>query len=212
MNDDSKRSVQLIEAAIQNLRSTLNEQLARLEEDLKFSSGDVHTKVAARKSMARNLALDRKLTEIWEEVKYYPTRRNSDDWLKHRLCEIDDPEGDKREQELDVSFLLNGHRYKFTYCDDGGTTLPDGDYFYHTRLSLRDATNNLSIEIDISIEHDYVGSVLKLFDVSAFIAGPWIQDFRECYERFHANKKARDVTQKYDPEKVSELKNKFGLE
>ena len=212
MNNDTKRSVQLIEAAIQNLQATLSEHLAQLEESLKYSSGDVHTKVAERKSFARNLALDQKLTEIWEEVKYYPSWRNRDDWLKYRQCEVDDPQEDKREKELEVSFLLNGHRYKFTYCDDGGTTGFDGDYFHHTRLSLRNATNNILIEINISIEHDDVGSTLKPFDVSAFIAGSWIQDFLACYERLQANKKARDIKQKYDSEKVTELKNKFGIE
>lgn len=212
MNDDTKRSVRLIEAAIQNLRATLNEQLAQLEEGLKSSSGDIHEKVTERKSLARNLALDQKLTDIWEEVKYYPSWRNLDDWLKHRQCAIDDPQGDKREKEVDVSFLLNGHRYKFTYRDDGGTTGFDGEYFHHTQLALRDATNRVLIEINISIDYDEVGSVLKPFDVSAFIVGDWIQDFLTCYERLQATKKERNIRQKYDSENVADLKNRFNIE
>jgi len=209
MNEDAKRSVRLIEEAIQNLRATLNEQLARLEEELKSSSGDVHTKVGERKSLARSLALDQKLTDIWEEVKYYPTWYNRDDWLKHRQCEIDDPQGDTREKEIDVSFLLNGHRYKFTYRDDGGTA--GFDYFHHTQLSLRDATDRVLIEINISIDCDETGSVLKPFDVSAFVVGDWIQDFLACYERLQANKKERNIRQKYDSEKVTDLKNRFNI-
>ena len=212
MNDDTKRSVQLIEEAIQNLRATLNEQLARLEEGLKSSSGNVHAKVSERKSLARSLALDRKLTEIWEEVKYYPSWRNRDDWLKHRQCEIEDPQGEKREKELDVSFLLNGHRYMFTYRDDGGTTDFDGENFHHTKLLLRDATKKVLIEINISVDYDEVGSALNPFDVSAFIAGGWIQDFLECYERLQANKKERNIRQKYDSEKVADLKKQFDIE
>lgn len=212
MNDVTKRSVQLIEKAIQNLRSTLNEQLALLEKDLKSSSGDVHAKTAERKSFVKNLALDRKLTEIWEEVKYYPSWRNRDDWFKHCQCEIEDPQGEKREKEQDVSFLLNGHRYIFTYRDDGGTTGFDGEYFHHTKLSLRDATNKVLIEINISIDYDEMGSVLKPFGVSAFISGDWIQDFLECYERLQANEKERNIRQKYDSEKVAELKIKFDIE
>ena len=57
-----------------------------------------------------------------------------------------------------------------------------------------------------------MGSVLKPFDVSTFIPGTWIQDFLESYERLQANNKARDIKQKYDLEKVAELKNKFGVE
>jgi hypothetical protein len=212
MNDETKRSAQLIETAIKNLQATLNEQLACLEESFKSTSGDINTKVAERKSLARSLQLDKKLTELWEEVKYYPNLFKSNDRLKHRLCEIDDPHGDKREKELEVCFTLNGHRYKFTYRDGGSTTGFDGDYFHHAQLSVRDETNATLIEIKISIEHDHVGSVLKPFDVSAFVPGRWIQDFLECYERFQANKKARDLKKKYDPAKVSELRQKFGLD
>ena len=67
-----------------------------------------------------------------------------------------------------------------------------GDYFHHTRLSLFDKSGRLLIEISISVECDYV-TELKPFDVSAFISGPWIQDFLECYEKFQAKKKARDI-------------------
>ncbi len=212
MNQKPNKALQLIEAAVQNLRTILNEQLVLLEESLRSSSGDVHAMVAERKSLARKLKLDRKLTEIWEEVKYYPGWAKREEWPKHRLCEIDDPRVDKRDKEQDVSLLLNGHSYTFTYLDKGGTTRFDGDYFHQTHLSLRDASNSLLIEIHISVEHDEYGSVLKPFDVSAFIPGGWIQDFLECYEKFQANKKARDIKQKYDSGKVVELKDKFGLE
>jgi hypothetical protein len=212
MSDDAKRSERLIEEAIQNLRATLNEQLTRLEESLKSKSGDIHAKVAERKSLARNLALDEKITTIWEEVKYYPTWSIRDDWLKHRQCEIQDPQGDKRDKEVDVSFLLNNHRYKLTYHDDGGTTGPDGEYYRHTQLSLREATDRVLIEINISVDYDEVGPVLKPFGVSAFVAGDWIQDFLEFYERLQANKKERNIRQKYDSEEVADLKNRFNIE
>lgn len=145
-------------------------------------------------------------------MKYYPGWAKREEWLKDRLCEIDDPKAEKRDKEQDISFLLNGHSYMFTYLDKGGTTGFDGDYFHHTHLSLRDASNSLLIEINISVEHDDYGSALKPFDVSGFIPGAWVQDFLECYEKFQANMKARDTKQKYDSGKVAELKNKFGLE
>lgn len=211
MNYDAMRSVQLIEEAIQNFRATLGKQLSQLEESLKSSQGDVHAKVAEKKRLARNLALDQKLTEIWEEVKYYPGWCNRDDWLKHRQCEIEDPREEKREKELDVSFLLNGKRYKFTYHDDGSTNF-FGEHSHHTQLSLRDAANRVLIEINISIDSNKMGIALKPFGVSAFVAGDWIQDFLVCYEQFQANKKEHDIRQMYDSEKTAELKNRFDIE
>lgn len=212
MNQEPNKAQPLIEAAVQNLRTILNEQLVLLEESLRSSSGDVHAMVAERKSLVRKLKLDQKLTEIWEEVKNYPGWAKREESLKYRLCEIDDPKAQKRDKEQDISFLLNGHSYMFTYLDEGGTTGFDGDYLHHTHLSLCDASDCLLIEINISVEHDHYGSALKPFDIMGFIPGAWIQDFLECYEKFQANKKMRDIKQKYDSDKMAELKNKFGLE
>ena len=104
MNQEPNNGLLLIEAAVKNLRKILNEQLVLLEESLRSSSGDVHAMVAERKSLASKLKLDQKLTEIWEEVKYYPGWAKREEWLKDRLCEIDDPKAEKRDKEQDISF------------------------------------------------------------------------------------------------------------
>lgn len=212
LNDDTRRSVQIIEEAIQNLRAVLDEQLSQLEASFKAGSNDIHEKVAERKRFAENLELDRKLASIWEEVRPYPMWRDRDDWSELRMAEIEDPQKEEREKEQDVSFLLNGHRYTFTYHDDGGTMGFSGEPYHHTRLSLRDSTNKVFIEIKLSVEYDEVGSWRKPIDVRAFIPGDWIQDFLECYERLQVNRKERDIRQRYDFEKVTELKNRFGIE
>src|SRR5213594_2591240 len=108
MGDDTSKAFERIQAAIQDLRSALSERVMRLEKTLREGSGDVHSKVAARKKIIEQLQLDQKITEIFQELQYYPTWSEKDDWLEHRLCEIDDPKGEKREKESDVSFLLNG--------------------------------------------------------------------------------------------------------
>jgi hypothetical protein len=211
MNQEPKKALPLIEAAVKNLRETLNGQLILLEESLRSSSGDVHTIVAERKSWAKKLKLDQKLKEIWEEVRHYPSLVKEEKWLEHRLCEIDDPKAEKRDKELDIYFLLNGHNYRFTYLDEKGTTDGDDEYFHCTQLTLRDANNSLLIEIQLREIDDYL-SILRPFDVSAFIPGSWIQDLLECYEKFKANERAQTIKKKYDSGEVAELKNKFGLE
>lgn len=212
MNQEPNDALPLIEAAVENLRKVLNEQLVLLEESLRSSSGDVHTMVAERESLAKKLKLDRKLTKIWEEVKYYPGWAIGENWLEHRLCEIDDPKAKKRGKEQDVTFRLNGNSYMFTYLDEGGKTDWDGEYFHYTKLALRDASNSLLIEFNINLLRDDYGSTLYPLAVSGFIPGSWIQDFLECYEKFQANKKAQVIKQKYDSGQVAELKKKFGLE
>ena len=211
MKDHLSKAYQQIDAEVQNLRSALTKHLVELEKALKDASGDVHSKVAERKSQARKLQLDEKLTQLFDEIKYYPSLSKRQDWLSSRLCEIDNPEEEKIDKETRVRFSLNGRVYRFTYLDEGGSTGFDGDDFHHTKLSLKDESGKLLIEINISVEYDYV-TVLKPFDVSAFIPGPWIQDFLECNEKFQANKQIRELKQKYESEKVGDLKDKFGLE
>ena len=94
------------------------------------------------------------LTEIYEEVKHYPTWIKRDDWKRWWICKM---------------------------------------------------------EVNISVEYDYM-TVLKPFGVGAFVPGPWIQDFLECYELFKAEEQRREIEKKYDSEKVSDLKKRYGLD
>ena len=162
MEDHLSKAYQQIDRTLQNLRSMLTEHLAELEKALKDASGDVHSKVAERKSQARKLQLDEKLTQLFDELKYYPSRSKREDWAISRLCEIDNPEEERIDKETHVQFLLTGRVYRFTYLDKGGSTGFDGRYFHHTKLSLKDESGKLLIEIKIALEHDYV-TVLKPF-------------------------------------------------
>lgn len=213
MNHETLQTSERIESAVQNLRTTLKEELSDLERNLKAASGDIHAKVAELKSLCKKLQLDQKLLAIYEEVKNYPQWSTREDWLqsKYRLCEIDDPKGAEREKERDISFSLHGHLYKLTYHDEG-SRLIFGDYVHLTQLSLRDGFNNLLIEIRISVDVDQFGVMSKPDDVNAFVPGTWMQDILECYEKFQANKTARNIREKYDQEKVQNLKEKFGIE
>ena len=215
MNNQLSRTYQQIEEAIQNLHSALNNHLAELERTLREDSGDVLSKVEERKHQARQLQLDKKLTELFDEIKFYPSWSQREDWLSFRLCEIDNPEGSKIENETQVAFLLGGQAYRFIYLDGGGRTGFDGADEHYTQLSLRDHAGRLLIEIEISVEYDHfwiTTTKLMPFGVSAFLPGPWIQDFLECYESFQGNKKARELKRKYEEGKVRELKEKFGLQ
>ncbi len=207
----TKDTVSRINAAIAVLRDALEKELVTLEDQLRINSGDIHKKVQERKSIARELALDKKLIEIFEEVRHYPAFAARPGWTKYRMCEVDDPKEEKRDHEHVVSFTLNDKQYSMTYIDQDGSTGFDGDYFHHTKLALADQERRLLIEVNISVEYDYI-SILKPFDISAFIPGKWVQDILECYERLVFNKKQKDLLERYDEGKVQDLKNKFGLD
>ena len=206
---ETKDTVDKINAAVTSLRAVLENELITLENQFRSSSGDIHKLVQERKHLAKELALDKKLVEIFDEIRYYPSWAQKPDWQKLRMCEIDDPREEKREHEQTISFALYGNRYFMTYVDKGGSSFED-EYFHHTKLSLSDHAGRLLIEVSISVEHDYV-TILKPFDIGAFIPGQWIQAILECYEKFEFRKKQKKLLETYDEEKIQNLKNRFGL-
>lgn len=200
-----------INAAVEGLRDVLEKELLTLENQLRTDSGDIHKKVQERKHLARELGLDKKLIEVFEEIRHYPSFALSPEWPKYRMCEVDEPKEEKFNDEKTLSFRLHANKYLMTYIDKGGSTGFDGNYFHHTQLSLADHEKRLLIEVYISVEYDHM-TILKPFDFGAFIPGHWIQDVLECYEKLVFNKKQKDLLEKYDQGRVEDLKDRFGLE
>ncbi|MFZ3066339.1 MAG: hypothetical protein WA277_13780 [Nitrospirota bacterium] len=211
MNDEINKSTERFKACIDKLRDSLNTELANLEKALKDQSGDIHHRVAERQELARELELDKKLCEIYEEIKHYPSWSGRDDWLKYRHYEIDDPKEEKIEHEHHIQFDLGNKHYELVYTDKGSSTGFDGDYFHHTHLRLLDSSGITLIGINISVEIDYIRE-LKPFSVDAFKPGDWIQDILESYELYQANKKKKEIVEKYDHNKIKDLKDNFDLD
>lgn len=210
-NEMQKDSTEKINDAISNLQSVFDNELLEMEEMLKNGSGDVHQKVQERKRIAMELKLDKKLVEIYEEIQHYPSWSKREDWLTYRDFEIEDPQASKIEHEKTISFDFKGKKYCFKYFDKGSSTDFDGEYFHHTKLTLQGNTENKLIEINISVEFNYT-TELKPFDITAFVPGDWMKDFLEGYEKMKSAKKKKELLQKYDADKVSSLKENFGLE
>ena len=97
-------STEKINDAISNLQNVFDLELQELEEKLKKGSGNVHQKVLERKSIARELKLDKKLIEIYEEIRPYPSWSKRNDMLTYRDFEIEDPQESEAEHEKTISF------------------------------------------------------------------------------------------------------------
>jgi hypothetical protein len=204
-------STEKINDAILNLQNVFNHELQEMEERLKKGTGNVHQKVQERKRIARELRLDKKLVEIYEEIKHYPSWSKRDDWLTCRDFEIEDPQVSEVEHEKTISFDFKENHYSLKYFDDGSSTDFDGEYFHYTKLTLQDNFENKLIEINISVEYDYM-TVLSPFDITAFVPGEWMKDFLEGSEQMKCIKKKKELERKYDSDYVSSLKKNFGLE
>jgi hypothetical protein len=212
INYEPEEFTKRITAAVDNLRSTLESELSRLEDSLKNQSGDVHEKVAERKRLAKELGLDKKLCEIYDEIRFYPSWSKSEDWWpNHRLCEIDNPTGEKRNNDEFIRFEINNKKYELVYQDEEPNTRHELGDFHHTYLKLLDGEGRCLIGINVSVDVDYIVE-FKPFGIAAFLPGDWMQDILFCYEKFQTNKKRKDIEEKYVQSEVHELKDKFGLD
>jgi hypothetical protein len=211
MNNEINNSTERLKNCINKMRDSLDSELSHLEEALKKQSGDIHQRVAERQQMAQELGLDKKLCEIYQEIKPYPSWVGRDDYLKYKLFEIDNPTEDKKEHEHHIQFDLSNNHYELVYRDEGSSTGFDGDYFHHTHLKLLDASGITLIGVNISVDVDYTIE-LRPFSIDAFKPGEWIQDILESYELFQAVKKRKDIEEKYDQSKINDLKDNFGLD
>jgi len=201
-----------INDAILNLHDVFRLELDRIEENYKNSTGDIHTRVEERKNMARELKLDKKIIEIYEEIKFYPSWSKKEDWLTHRDFEIENPQAHKKENEETIVFKLKGNQYFLKYFDKGSSIDFDGDYFHHTKLSLFEANSDKKLfEVNISVESDYI-TELKPFNISSFIPGKWMEDFLEAYEKMNFLKDKKELDRTYDSDEVDSLKKDFGLD
>ena len=195
--------------ALEAIRESLSNDLHALEQELREKSGDVHAQVEARKSLAEDLKLPEKLTEIYQEIRSYPAFARVCDSPKFNLCELDDLRYVEGSNEEAIEFRTNDRRYTYTviYEDEGCYTL-DGDDIHDVRLVLK---NDRDVELIGIIASKEVDDVVEPFDIDAFQPGEWIKDFLTLYERLQANRHRREIESQYDPEEVSGLKKRFGL-
>jgi hypothetical protein len=212
MNTTDPSGIEDIKVAVENLRATLERQLARFEEQTLAASGDVYAQVEARKHAAKELKLDTKLVAIFEEVCYYPGWVSRGAKAADFLCEVQDPAGEKTDGVQKIHIGLGEHRYTLSYEDKGSSSLPDFDYFHHTKLSVFCESGIELITINISVDLDRFGTSLRPFGFEAFRPGLWMKDFLECFEKFEAKKKLRALTERYDSKKNSDLKSRFAVE
>ena len=198
--------IESIKVTIEKLKDSLAIQLRQFEESLKVAAGDIHGRVAERKNLAKGLALDEKVTQLWTELEHYQRFGILRTYASKRYFEVDDLSGEREGNKKSISFSLNSKSYKFIFTDDGYF-----DDLHSATLSLLDGSTVLLFEIGLSIEHDIV-EILSPFMINAFVPGPWVQEILVAYEKYETNKQSEKVRNLYDSIELEELKKKFGLE
>lgn len=193
-----------IDKALAALRAALSSTLTQREADLAQSRAKAAATVEQRKALAVTLNLTERLFEIYEEIRFYPSRAvNCPEELCSSVADVDAPQDHCDERA--VAFTLNGARYSFLYAGRW-TTFPDGEGSYYADLSLTDS-NGRDL-YTLWLERGEFRT--RFIDIKAFVPGPWIADFLDLSERIAILKRER--TLRTQESQLKEQIEGFGLD
>jgi len=161
-----------------------------------------------RKQRAWQFGLPDLTTRFYRDLaRFYPAWRGNNPAVVPQLIT------DIREVGKDaVEFRYHDHRYSLTW-EERSTTLPDGDVYFSSTLSLF-VDENRVLEIYLQGDfNEYSGTEWRPRDVHAFIEGPWVASFKAVVaegERLHGVYRQRSEEEGRCRE-AEELRSRFGI-
>lgn len=178
-----------------------------LEDKLrKKYSGDLSIKERLIQ-FAKKQELDKALIELWNEVKYYPSRPSS----VSNLLSVTDVKGSKSGSELSddgerqvIEFGLDGRRYKIA-CTTKRKTDMMGESHYTAEIFLTEDDFEV-FGVACAIEEGKWVDRMKSFAIRKFIkSGGWAEMLLRAGEMIKARQDEFRIKMKYhDAEKIKE--------
>jgi hypothetical protein len=217
MNNANNDVSDKVKAAIENLRKALREQFDFLDATPVLSESDIEKVVAERKQLAKILDLEKKLLDIWDEIRPYPVHFKREDWPKYRKFSIEEPSSQKNEKDKkeDLTFTLFGKNYSLTSVEkDRGFIDYNEESRYPYELILRNAEGELLLATKIFRVHVEDVMFYTTGGLIGFVPGDWLEDYLSEYEKMVVlkEKSKRDFYDKVRQKKLEDMKQNFGLE
>ena len=166
----------------------------------------IYQEVAKRRARAFELGIPKLIGGLYATLRFYPAWQRNVATGDHVCTLVTDIVS---HGERGVGFTLLGKMYKLEFRrkpnylpdDDDGMEFADLDLFCNSKkvLSLRMVLDSLHPE-------------WSAVNVSAFIEGEWIDDFRTLRERMEKEKAEREQRDRCNPERLNALKKDFGIE
>lgn len=168
----------------------------------------VEQEVKKRKKIAEEKGVAPLIVHLYfGKLQYYPNWiEQNGNYVPKLLTEAT---AEKKGEKEIMTINLSGKIYRFEFSQHTFST-PD-DYVTHGLLELF-SNDKKCLGLNLSLEHGTYDSEWRPFDISAFIDGEWIDDFRNLREEIQQNDKLREQQEAEDPKKVQELKNNFGID
>lgn len=171
---------------------------------------DIYAEVEQRKNRAKELGIFETVFPLYHKhLRYYPAwTKNSPKAIFPAVSEAVDL-GDHR-----VRLKINGRSYTFSYSE---RSIPGYDDFFtmgHLQITLED---QMVFECDVHVDDtDEFERKHTPGEIEAFIEGPWIEELKHLLtlilKHEEEESRLREKEQRENPEKLMDLKKRFGLE
>lgn len=175
----------------------------------------VHKAVKDRIASAESKGTRKLAEQMYHDTKHFSS------WIKHTprdyvpsyvldavQTKVDGKTPKEKETVLALTFANGVLEFRFR---ESGSRFENTDYGY---LELRwndKSVLTLGMAIDWNDGDEYVGPEWHSFKIEAYIPGDWEDVLNELKSAIEMQKKDRELKKREDPEKLNELKKKFGL-
>ncbi len=171
---------------------------------------DIYAEVEQRKERARKLGIgDTVIPLYYNHLKFYPAwTKNSPKWISPTVSEAVDL-GDHK-----VRLKINGRSYTFSYSE---RSVPGYDETFTMGTLQITLEDQKVFECDVHVDYeDELETKRTPGDIKAFIEGQWIEELKNLltFVLKHEAEQSRlsEKERRENPEKLMDLKKRFGLE
>jgi len=179
----------------------------------------IQQEVEKRRRIAEERGIKDLIFDLYfKRVKFFPTRIKSSRDLVPKLVEsaLSAKEGER--EILTLSF--SGKTYRFEFSTRAFST-PDSDcesgllelYTSEKKVFGVETIRTLRMwGVDREMAEAMADGEWGAADISAFIDGDWVDDFKHLQETIQEDNRLRELRRAEDPERTQRLKDDFGIE
>jgi len=200
-----------VRSAFDHLQSTVNRALQRMERQEQLNNAELFNEIKERRKLAKVLLLDQRLIQLYKVLISKPSLKiEKGEGLIH--AELSSSVIVQEGSDTRIEFSISDASYTLLLSDMGGGCISYyGETFKSSHLTLKDANDQTVLTIHLNLKSDETEEVVSESQITAFVPGKWIYDIIHAYETLETTQKLQAISQAYSPEKIEQLKQKFGI-
>ena len=182
-----------------------------MERQDQLNHAELFNEIKERRKLAKVLLLDQRLIQLYKVLISKPSLKiEKGEGLIH--AELSSSVIVQEGSDTRIEFSISDASYTLLLSDMGGGCISYyGETFKSSHLTLKDANDQTVLTIHLNLKSDETEEVVSESQITAFVPGKWIYDIIHAYETLETTQKLQAISQAYSPEKIEQLKQKFGI-